>query len=236
MRRNASGAAASAAWPAVGAVERCCRAADGVPGRRGPLVAKTLRFASAFDPQSLDPHALALQYQTRVVSQIYESLVARDRNFAIEPALAVSVATGRRQALAASSSAQSQIPRRDAVYRGRRRVLDPACAGQEFATRFPVARRRSKRAGSTTSTVDIILESPDAVLPEKLIYVGIMSKAWSAAHDVIAAAELQRQAGDVRGSATPTAPARTSSRATSPMSVCVLVANPQWWGQRGKRR
>ena len=38
-----------------------------------PLAAKTLRFASGFDPQSLDPHALALQYQTRVVSQIYES-------------------------------------------------------------------------------------------------------------------------------------------------------------------
>ena len=48
-----------------------------------PLAAKTLRFASAFDPQSLDPHALALLYQTRVVSQIYESLVSRDRNFAI---------------------------------------------------------------------------------------------------------------------------------------------------------
>ena len=55
-----------------------------------PLAAKTLRFASGFDPQSLDPHALALQYQTRVVSQIYESLVFRDRNFTMAPALAVS--------------------------------------------------------------------------------------------------------------------------------------------------
>ena len=52
--------------------------------------AATLRFASGFDPQSIDPHALALLYQTRVVSQIYESLVFRDRKFAIEPALAVS--------------------------------------------------------------------------------------------------------------------------------------------------
>src|SRR5437764_6535456 len=52
--------------------------------------AATLRFASGFDPQSLDPHALALQYQTRAVSTIYDSLVSRDRNFAIEPALAVS--------------------------------------------------------------------------------------------------------------------------------------------------
>src|SRR2546425_12774903 len=55
-----------------------------------PLAAKTLRFASGFDPQSLDPHALALQYQTRVVSQIYESLVFRNRNFTMKPALSVS--------------------------------------------------------------------------------------------------------------------------------------------------
>jgi peptide/nickel transport system substrate-binding protein len=39
---------------------------------------KTLRFASAFDPQTMDPHALALLYQTRVVTQVYEGLVNRD--------------------------------------------------------------------------------------------------------------------------------------------------------------
>ena len=30
-----------------------------------PAPAKTLRFASAFDPQSMDPHSLALLYQSR---------------------------------------------------------------------------------------------------------------------------------------------------------------------------
>ena len=55
-----------------------------------PASAKSLRFASAFDPQTMDPHSLALLYHSRVSTQIYESLVSRDRNFAIEPALAVS--------------------------------------------------------------------------------------------------------------------------------------------------
>ena len=55
-----------------------------------PTCAKTLRFASAFDPNSLDPHSLALLYQTRVVTQIYEGLVNRDQNFKLEPSLAVS--------------------------------------------------------------------------------------------------------------------------------------------------
>jgi ABC-type oligopeptide transport system substrate-binding subunit len=40
-----------------------------------PVSAKTLSFASAFDPNSLDPHSLALLYHSRVVTQIYEGLV-----------------------------------------------------------------------------------------------------------------------------------------------------------------
>ena len=50
-----------------------------------PAGAKTLRYASAFDPQSLDPHALALLYQTRIVTQIYEGLVNRGRDFQLDP-------------------------------------------------------------------------------------------------------------------------------------------------------
>ena len=52
----------------------------------GPAQAVTLRIASAFDPQTMDPHALALLYQARVASQVYESLVTRD--FRLAPGLA----------------------------------------------------------------------------------------------------------------------------------------------------
>ena len=44
----------------------------------GPHV---LRIASAFDPQSMDPHAVALLYHTRVAFQIHDSLVNRDEQF-----------------------------------------------------------------------------------------------------------------------------------------------------------
>ena len=52
--------------------------------------APVLRIASAFDPQTLDPHAVALLYHTRVTYQVYDSLVNRDQAFKIEPALALS--------------------------------------------------------------------------------------------------------------------------------------------------
>ena len=59
-------------------------------GLVGAAPAKTLRIASAFDPQTMDPHALALLYHSRVITQVYESLVARDKNFRLEPELATS--------------------------------------------------------------------------------------------------------------------------------------------------
>src|SRR5260221_2090765 len=149
-----------------------------------PLAAKTLRFASGFDPQSLDPHALALQYQTRVASQIYESLVFRDRNFAIEPALAVSW--------------QQLEPKR---WRFKLRPGVKFHDGTPFTpddVAFSIERALHKNSQRSFQlrgvvearkvddlTVDFLLASPDAVLPEKLIYIAMMSRAWCAAHGVL---------------------------------------------------
>src|SRR3982751_7044535 len=52
--------------------------------------AVSVRIATAFDPQTMDPHSLALLYHTRVVFQIYDSLVNRDEDFRLEPGLALS--------------------------------------------------------------------------------------------------------------------------------------------------
>ena len=49
-----------------------------------PAGAASLRIASGNDPQSFDPHAIALLYQSRVLTQVYESLVNRDREFKLE--------------------------------------------------------------------------------------------------------------------------------------------------------
>src|SRR5678815_2296451 len=50
----------------------------------------TVRIATAFDPQTMDPHALALLYHSRIAFQVYDSLVNRDEQFKPEPSLAVS--------------------------------------------------------------------------------------------------------------------------------------------------
>jgi len=52
--------------------------------------AKVFRHASQVDPGTMDPHAIASLYHTRIMSQIYEPLVGRDEKFQLEGRLAVS--------------------------------------------------------------------------------------------------------------------------------------------------
>jgi peptide/nickel transport system substrate-binding protein len=196
-----------------------------------PLAAKTLRFASAFDPQSLDPHALALQYQTRVVSQIYESLVFRDRSFAMEPALAVSwqqVDPKRwRFKLRSGVKFQDGTPftADDVVFSIERALAKNS--QRAFQLRGVLEARKVDDL-----TVDFLLAAPDAVLPEKLIYVGVMSKAWAAAHGVLEPQNYNaKQETYAARNANGTGPYQLKSYESDVRTV--LVANPHWWGQRG---
>ena len=196
-----------------------------------PLPAATLRFASGFDPQSLDPHALALQYQTRVVSQIYESLVFRDRNFAIEPALAVSW-----QQLEPTRW-RFKLRRGVKFHDGTPFTADDVVFSIQRAL-HKLSQRAFQLRGITEArkvddlTVDLVLSAPDAALPEKLIYVGMMSRVWSAAHGVLEPQNYnaKQETYAVRNT-NGTGPYKLKSYESDNRTV--LVANPDWWGKRG---
>ncbi len=196
-----------------------------------PAAAKTLRFASGFDPQSMDPHALALQYQTRIVSQVYESLVSRNRDFVLEPALAVSW-----KAIDAKTW-RFQLRPGVKFHDGAAFTADDAVFSIQRALAKNSQRAFQMRGILGASrvdelTIDVRLEAPDALLPEKFQFVGMMSKPWAAAHGV---AEPQNYDGKqetyaVRN-ANGTGPYQLKSYESDVRTV--LVANPHWWGKRG---
>ncbi|MGH8714530.1 MAG: ABC transporter substrate-binding protein [Casimicrobiaceae bacterium] len=196
-----------------------------------PLHAATLRFASAFDPQSMDPHGLALQYQTRVVSQIYDSLVGRDRDFALEPALALSWRaidpTRWRFKLRPGVRFHDGTPfaADDVVFSITRALAKNS--QRSFQLRGVVSARKVDDL-----TVDLLLAAPDAVLPEKLVYVGIMSRAWATAHGVVEPQnyDAKQETYAVRH-ANGTGPFELKAYESDARTV--LVANPHWWGSRG---
>jgi peptide/nickel transport system substrate-binding protein len=190
---------------------------------------KTLRFASAFDPQSMDPHALALLYQTRVVTQVYEGLVNRAKDFKLEPSLAVSWEmtnpTTWRFKLRPNVKFHDGSPfsADDAVF-SIERALDKASQRKNQMLGISGAKKID------AATIDIVTAQPDAVLPDKLFLVGMMSKAWAEKHNVQKPQDYNAKQETF---------AVRNANGTGPFMLVryeadvrtTLKANPQWWGR-----
>lgn len=193
-----------------------------------PGSAKTLRLASAFDPQTLDPHALTLLYHSRVITQVYEGLVGRDRDFRLEPALAVSWDN--------PSPTTWRFRLRPGV---RFHDGSPLTADDVVFSVNRAMARTSQRAVQLRGingvrriddlTVEVQLAAPDAVLPEKFWLVAIMSRAWSEKNGVAQPQDFNaRQETFAVRNANGTGP--FSVRSYEPDRRLVLGRNPAWWG------
>lgn len=191
--------------------------------------AAPLRIATAFDPATMDPHSLALQYHTRVVFQVYEGLVGRDQNYKLVPALATSwsqtdpltwrfkLRPGVRFHDGSPFSAE------DAVFSFERALAPPS--QRQFVLKS-VQRVRMV----DPLTIDIQLSSPDAVLPQKLVLVAMMSKRWSVAHHVERAQDFnaRQETWAVRNA---NGTGAYQLERYEPDIRTTLKAFPQWWGR-----
>lgn len=203
-----------------------------LPPQLAAAQAKTLRFASAFDPQSLDPHALALLYHTRVVTQIYEGLVNRDREFKPEPALALSwdntSATSWRFRLRPNVRFHDGTPfgADDVVFSIQRALAKTSQRANQLRGITAV-----RKIGELT--VEVQLAAPDAVLPEKLYLVAIMSKTWSEKNDVALPQDYNgKQETFAVRNANGTGPFML--KRYEPDRQLTLARNAAWWGWSAK--
>ena len=219
--------------PSLLCVARRCLAALICLAAASSAGATALRIASAFDPQTMDPHALALLYHTRVVTQVYESLVNRDEKFALEPALAVSWQAvgplGWRFKLRPGVVFHDGAPftADDAVFSVERAMAKPSQRAFQFKGVKGVRR-------VDDLTIEFTLDEPDAVLPDKLQYVGMMSRAWSTKNNVLAAQDFNgKQETFAVRNANGTGPYRLDK--FEPDVRTLLKRNPRWWGWADKR-
>ncbi|MBP7914177.1 MAG: ABC transporter substrate-binding protein [Vitreoscilla sp.] len=195
--------------------------------------AATLRVASGFDPQTMDPHALALLYHSRVVYQVYDSLVGRDADFKLEPALALSWSQPT------PTSWRFKLRPNVKFHDGSAMTADDVVFSIERAV-APPSQRAFQIQGVTGArqvdelTVDLLLATPDAVLPEKMQYISIMSRAWAQKHGVEKSQDFnaKQETFTVRH-ANGTGPYRLERY--EPEVTAVLKAHPQWWGRADKR-
>jgi peptide/nickel transport system substrate-binding protein len=198
-----------------------------------PAHAITVKIATAFDPQTMDPHAVALLYHARIAFQVYDSLVNRDENFRSEPSLAVSWSqvdpkTWRfklRQGVVFHDGTPFTVD--DAVFSVQRALTPPS--QRSFQLKGVTAARKVDE-----QTLEIQLEAPDAVLPDKFINLPMMSKAWSQAHKVEIAQDFNgKQETFAVRNANGTGPYRLDRY--EPDIRTVLKKNPRWWGWSEKR-
>jgi peptide/nickel transport system substrate-binding protein len=193
--------------------------------------AATLRIASGNDPQTMDPHSIALLYHSRVNTQVYESLVNRDREFRLEPSLAVSwqpvdPRTWRFRLRPNVRFHDGSAMTADDVVFSIERALAKT-SQRAFQLRGVTAARKVDEA-----TIDILLAAPDAVLPEKLVQVAVVSRAWATRHGVALPQDYNaKQETYAVRNANGTGP--YVLKQYEPDNRVVLAANPHWWGRRG---
>jgi peptide/nickel transport system substrate-binding protein len=195
--------------------------------------AQTLRIASAFDPQTMDPHALALLYHSRIAYQVYDSLVHRNEAFKLEPGLATSwqmtSPTSWRFKLRSGVKFHdgSDFTADDVVFSIQRALAPPS--QRSFQLKGVTAARKVDAL-----TVDLVTETPDAVLPEKLAFLAIMSRAWSERQGVQRAQDFNgKQETHAVRHANGTGPFRLERY--EPDVRTVLKRHAAWWGNADKR-
>jgi len=219
LLRGLKAAAVKAAWSIALALGFALPAAHGA----------TLRIASAFDPQTMDPHSLALQYHTRVDFQIYEALVGRDRHYRLVPVLATNWAqvdplTWRFHLRAdVHFHDGSLFTADDAVFSFERALMPPS------QRQFVLKGVKRVRVVDPL-TIDFELSEPDASLPQKLELVAMMNKRWAQQHHVERAQDFNaRQETFAVRNANGTGAYRLERY--EPDIRTTLKAFPQWWNR-----
>ena len=195
-----------------------------------PLVdGKTLRFSSQGDITTIDPHGNNEGFTNAYLDSIYEPLVTRGKDLKVEPCLALSWTqvnpTTMRFKLRPNVRFHdgAAFTADDVVFSFQRALSDtsnfkPYLAGVKEARKVD------------DLTVDIITEGPAPVLVPQLTEVRMMSKSWSAKHNVQKPQDYRNKEETYASrNANGTGPFILKSREADVKTVAVLNSN--WWGK-----
>ena len=192
-----------------------------------PASAQTLRYANQGDLKSLDPYTLNESTTHAHLGQVYEGLVARDKDLKIIPALAESWETPEptrwRFHLRKGVKFQGGEPfTADDVVFSADRVR---AQGSNLQTRIA---RDAKVVKVDDYTVDFILSSPNPILNSQWDTWYIVSKKWAEANNAVAptpAAATSPSYASLNANGT----GAFSIESHQPGVKTVFKANPNWW-------
>jgi peptide/nickel transport system substrate-binding protein len=198
------------------------------------ISAKTLKYATQDEPQTLDPHSAQLAVTTRLLSNVYEPLIGRDKDFKLVPWLATS--WSQPDALTWRFKLRGGVTFHD----GSPFTADDVVFSVERVL-APTSQMKSTVQGVTHAvkvdalTVDLKLKEPNPILPNHLFAFRIMSRAWCVKNK----ATLPQNYRDKEDSfssrhANGTGPFMVKERA--PDVRTVLVEHKNWWNRGSPER
>lgn len=193
----------------------------------GAAQAETFRWASTTDPQTMDPHAVNSAPVLGFLNNIYEGLVRRDRNMAIEGALA-----------------ESWEPIEDKGWRFNLRKGVKFHDGSDFNAEDVLFsyQRASSEAADTSSwfapisevivvddhTIDFMTKAPNPIFPDSIANFMILDKGWAESNN--AALPSKEEENHATLNANGTGAFKLAER--QPGLKTVLEPFDGWWGEK----
>jgi peptide/nickel transport system substrate-binding protein len=193
------------------------------------LQATTLKVANQGDPLSMDPHALNETMQLSFMSNVYEPLVARDKELQLTPGLAT---TWRRLKptiwsfpLRKGVTFHDGTPfTADDVVYSFQRASEESSGVHNMTTPIKEVRKVDDY------TVEIETIGPQPILPDMITQVLIMSKAWCVANKAEKPVDKRKGLENTASfKANGTGPFRVKER--QPATRTVLIKNATYWGK-----
>ena len=193
------------------------------------LEAATLRWSSAGDITTMDPHGNNEGFTNAYLDHIYETLVTRGKELKVEPCLATSwqnvSPTVTRFKLRPNVRFHDGSPfTADDVVFSIQRTLSDTSNFKPYLAGVKEARKVDDL------TVDIVTDGPAPVLVPQLTEVRIMNRAWATKHNVLKPQDYKNKEETfaVRN-ANGTGPYILKTRDADVKTVAVLNSN--WWGK-----
>ena len=195
----------------------------------GTAVAQTVRIGNQGDALSMDPHSLNESLQLSVTGNVYEGLVARDKDLRLVPALATSwkqtSPTVWRFELRKGVKFHDGAPfTADDVLFSFARAAGEGSDMQSYTNDF----KQVRKVGD--SAIEIETKTPFPILPDLLALVYIMSKPWAEENQATRPVDRRKgieNAASFRSNGT--GPYRLRER--QPNVKTSFVRNGSYWGK-----